>query len=104
MNDFSFVVRYDEEASVVKELDVKEALGESKEGSGSYIYDMGENVIGVPHITIPADYVDPGSTVTVRYAEILYPAPSGVSGRRTCRNHDGRKPSCGSLYRFLYRR
>ena len=73
MNDFSFVVRYDEEASVVKELDVKEALGESKEGSGSYIYDMGENVIGVPHITIPADYVDPGSTVTVRYAEILYP-------------------------------
>lgn len=73
MNDFDFVVRYDEEASIVKELDVQEALGESKEGTGSYIYDMGENVIGVPRITIPADYVDPGSTVTVRYAEVLYP-------------------------------
>lgn len=85
----AFVVRYDEEATVVKELDVKEALGESKEGSGSYIYDMDENVIGVPHITIPADYVDPGSTVTVRYAEILYPDSSRVSGGRTCWYHDG---------------
>lgn len=73
MNDFDFIVRYDEEASIVKELDVQEALGESKEGTGSYIYDMGENVIGVPRITIPADYVEPGSTVTIRYAEILYP-------------------------------
>ena len=73
MNDFDFVVRYDTEATVVKELDVQEALGESKEGTGAYIYDMGENVIGVPHITIPAEYVDPGSTVTIRYAEILYP-------------------------------
>ena len=34
---------------------------------------MGENVIGVPKITIPEEYVDPGSTVTLRYAEILYP-------------------------------
>lgn len=73
MNDFDFVVRYDEEASIVKELEVQEALGESKEGTGSYIYDMGENVIGVPQITIPAEYVEPGSTVTVRYAEVLYP-------------------------------
>lgn len=73
MNDFDFVVRYDEAASVVKELEVKEALGESKEGTGSYIYDMGENVIGVPKITIPEGYVDAGSTVTVRYAEVLYP-------------------------------
>lgn len=73
MNDFSFVVRYDTEAKIVNELEVKEALGEAKENTGSYIYDMGENVIGVPHITIPAEYVDPGSTVTIRYAEILYP-------------------------------
>lgn len=73
MNDFDFIVRYDEEARIVKELDVQKALGESREGSGSYIYDMGENVIGVPKITIPEEYVDPGSTVTIRYAEILYP-------------------------------
>lgn len=73
MNDFDFVVRYDEEATIVKELEVQEALGESKEGTGSYIYDMGENVIGVPQITIPAEYVEPGSTVTIRYAEVLYP-------------------------------
>lgn len=73
MNDFDFVVRYDEAASIVKELEAQEALGESKEGTGSYIYDMGENVIGVPRITIPAEYVDVGATVTVRYAEVLYP-------------------------------
>ena len=34
---------------------------------------MGENVIGVPQITIPDEYVDEGQEVTVRFAEILYP-------------------------------
>ena len=38
-----------------KRFGVKEALGETKEGSGSYLYDMGENVSGVPVITIPEE-------------------------------------------------
>lgn len=52
---------------------VKKALGESREGSRSYIYDMGENIAGVPSITIPKEYADEGSVITVRYAEMLYP-------------------------------
>lgn len=49
------------------------ALGETKEGSDAYLYDMGENVSGVPVITIPEEYAKPGETITVRYGEILYP-------------------------------
>jgi len=60
-------------AHVVKTRTAVSLVGESLEGSGTYIYDMGENVIGVPHIEIPADYIEEGRTVTVRYAEILYP-------------------------------
>ena len=45
--DFTFVTRYDAPGRVVGELTAKECLGEAKEGSGSYIYDMGENVMGV---------------------------------------------------------
>ncbi len=76
MNDFAFAVRYDSEATIVKELSVVEALGEvikNGEGTGAYIYDMGENVIGVPRITIPEGYVNEGDEVIIRYAEILYP-------------------------------
>ncbi|MBC5788144.1 family 78 glycoside hydrolase catalytic domain [Clostridium facile] len=72
-DDFDMVTRYDEPAGIVNEIPVQEALGESRPGSGSYIYDMGENVIGVPQITIPEGYVEEGQEVTIRYAEILYP-------------------------------
>jgi len=77
---------------VIRTNDVKEALGETKEGSGSYIYDMGENVSGVPVITIPEEYAKPGETVTVRFAEILYPeleeyTNEGVDGMLMVENY-----------------
>jgi len=76
MDTFDFKVRHDEEAGIVRELPVKEALGEvmkDGEGTGSYIYDMGENVTGVPRITIPEGYADEGDEIIFRYAEALYP-------------------------------
>ena len=81
----AFVTRYDEPVHVIRVTEAVEALGETKEGSGSYLYDMGENVSGVPVITIPAEYAKPGETITVRFAEILYPElaeyiDSGVNG------------------------
>ena len=90
-NDFDFVTRYDDQAGIVKELDAVEALGEAQPGTGSYIYDMGENVIGIPKITIPAEYVDEGDEVTIRYAEILYPdlpeyAKAGLVGSMMVEN------------------
>ena len=80
-----FVTRYDEPVHVIRVTEAAEALGETKEGSGSYLYDMGENVSGAPVITIPEEYAKPGETITVRFAEILYPEldeyiASGVNG------------------------
>ena len=79
------VTRYDEPVHVIRVNEVVSALGETKEGTGAYLYDMGENVSGVPVITIPAELAKPGETITVRFAEILYPEldeyiSSGVNG------------------------
>jgi alpha-L-rhamnosidase len=38
---------------------------------GVWVYDMGQNVVGVPRIRIAAG--KPGSRITLRFAEILYP-------------------------------
>ena len=73
LNDFAFATRYDEPGRVVGELTAVECLGEVKEGSRSYIYDMGENVMGVPSVTIPGGYVHEGERLIFRYAEVLYP-------------------------------
>jgi alpha-L-rhamnosidase len=67
------VTRTDEPVHVIRTNEVAEALGATKEGADSYIYDMGENVSGVPTITIPEEYAKPGETITLRFAEILYP-------------------------------
>lgn len=67
------ITRTDTPVHVIRTNEVKEALGETKEGSDAYIYDMGENVSGVPVITIPEEYAKPGETMTVRFAEVLYP-------------------------------
>jgi len=81
----SLVTRKDVPVHVIRVLTAAQLLGETKEGSGSYIYDMGENVSGVPLITIPEEYAKPGETITVRFAEILYPeleeyTAAGVDG------------------------
>ena len=79
------VCRYDEPVHVIRELNSAECLGEAVEGTGSYIYDMGENLVGVPEITIPEEYAKAGETLTLRYAEIRYPelpeyVEQGVNG------------------------
>lgn len=73
MNDFSFVPRFDCEGHVSGELTATACLGEAKAGTGSVIYDMGENVNGVPQITVPAGMASAGDTIILRYAEVLYP-------------------------------
>lgn len=37
---------------------------------GVFVYDFGQNIAGIPEILLPAG---PGGTVSLRYAEILYP-------------------------------
>ncbi len=67
------VTRKDDPVHVIRTLHAAQLLGEAKKGTGAWIYDMGENLVGVPEITIPAEYAKAGETLTVRYAEILYP-------------------------------
>ncbi len=38
---------------------------------GVYVYDMGQNLVGVPRITIASGR--PGATITLRFSEMLYP-------------------------------
>ena len=88
----ALVTRYDKPVHVIRTNEVVSALGETKPGSDAYLYDMGENVSGVPVITIPADYAKPGETMTVRFAEILYPeleeyTSSGVNGLLMVENY-----------------
>ena len=65
-------VRKDENVHVIRTLDAT-LLGETKEGSGSYLYDLGENVAAAVSVQIPAEYAKPGETLTIRMSEILYP-------------------------------
>ena len=86
------VTRYDEPVHVIRTTTAVAALGETKEDSGAYLYDMGENVSGVPLITIPAEYAKPGEAITVRFAEILYPGleeytSAGVDGLLMVENY-----------------
>ncbi len=70
--DQDFVVRKDEDVHVIRTLE-GECIGETKEGSGSYIYDLGENVASAIQITIPAEYAKEGEWITIRMSEMLYP-------------------------------
>ena len=77
------VTRYDAPVHVIRELTASEYLGETQ--PGSYLYDMGENLVGVPDITIPGEYAVAGEDLMLRYAEILYPelpeyVEQGVNG------------------------
>jgi len=45
-------------------------VGEFRKGTGTYIYDMGINMVGVPRITLDGKH---GQRITIRTAEILYP-------------------------------
>ena len=88
----SLVTRYDEPVHVIRTVEAQSCLGETKEDSGAWLYDMGENVSGVPVITIPAEYAKADETLTIRYAEILYPeleeyTSAGVDGLLMVENY-----------------
>lgn len=57
-----------ENARVVKTLT---AIGVNEVRPGVYVYDMGQNMVGVPQINLFSG--NPGDTITLRYAEVLYP-------------------------------
>lgn len=69
--------RLDEPVRLVRThnaLDVRRT-SENRDADGrfSYLYDMGENVLGVPRISLPKGALSAGRTLTIRMSEVLYP-------------------------------
>ncbi|MCX6302874.1 MAG: family 78 glycoside hydrolase catalytic domain [Bacteroidia bacterium] len=64
----SLIGQIGENAGIVKELT---AVKVEEVRPGVFVYDMGQNMVGVPRVTIPN--AEPGKKITFRYAEVLYP-------------------------------
>lgn len=59
---------------------VRELVAQSVEQvrPGVFVYDMGQNMVGVPHITLTG--CEPGQHIYLRFAEVKYPHLSRYSG------------------------
>lgn len=57
-----------ENAGIIKELT---AIGVEEVRPGVFIYDMGQNMVGVPQVTVNSNTA--GKIITLRYAEVKYP-------------------------------
>ena len=73
--DFDFMARYDEPVKVRETLGAVRVMPVHK--AGTYIYDMGVNMVGVPSITIPAGWLRKGDKVILSYGEQVYPGLRG---------------------------
>lgn len=97
LQGYSLVDRKDEPVRIVKTITSISVRRSSEHmdqnGRYSYLYDMGENVIGVPKITLPKGMLCEGETMIIRYGEVLYPdnqqayIDAGVTGMIMAENY-----------------
>lgn len=66
--ELKFVSQYDPAVKVVKELTAQSV---TEVRPGVFVYDMGQNMVGVPKITLRD--MKPGQQVNLRFAEVKYP-------------------------------
>ncbi len=59
-------------------VDTLMAIAVTEPRRGVYVYDMGQNIAGVPCITLSG--LEPGTEVIVRFAEVLYPEMPQYAG------------------------
>lgn len=71
VNDYS-AFRFVPANTTVNPFAILQAQSVTKVSDDVYIYDMGQNMAGVPHIIL-RDALEPGTRLTFRYAEVLYP-------------------------------
>jgi len=64
----SLIGQFGENAGIIKEL---KAISVEEVRPGVFVYDMGQNMVGVPQITINNGVA--GKRITLRYAEVKYP-------------------------------
>lgn len=67
-SDMKLTGQLDDKVSIVKSLKAK-ALSEPRKGV--YVYDMGQNTVGIPKVQIKNGKA--GQVITLRFAEVLYP-------------------------------
>jgi len=67
-DNMSLIGQFGENAAIVKEL---KAVSLEEVRPGVYVYDMGQNMVGVPQVTIQNGIA--GKKLTLRYAEVKYP-------------------------------
>lgn len=67
-NKTNFLSQVNDSVKVVKELTAKSV---KEVRPGVFIYDMGQNMVGIPKINIANG--EAGKKITIRYAEVVYP-------------------------------
>lgn len=71
VNDFSEMKLIGQYGQKVQKISELTAIAVEEVRPGVYIYDMGQNMVGVPRISLSGQ--QPGRKITLRYAEVKYP-------------------------------
>ena len=67
-NELKFMGQYDQTVKPLKELTAKSVI---EVRPGVFVYDMGQNMVGVPKISLSD--LKPGQRIILRFAEVKYP-------------------------------
>jgi alpha-L-rhamnosidase len=71
VNDFSGMKLIGQYGQTVKKIKELTAISMEEIRPGVYLYDMGQNMAGVPRITLKGE--QPGNEIKLRFAEVKYP-------------------------------
>lgn len=71
VNDFSGMKLVGQYGQTVKKIKELTAISLEEVRPGVYVYDMGQNMVGVPRITLKGE--QPGNEIKLRFAEVKYP-------------------------------
>ena len=71
VNNFSEMKLIGQFGETVKKIDELTAVSMEEVRPGVYVYDMGQNLVGVPHISLKGQQT--GNKIVLRYAEVKYP-------------------------------
>lgn len=75
-SDFRLIAQYGQTIKTRRKI---KAQGVTRIGDNTFIYDMGQNMVGVPRIKFYG--LKPGTIIRCRYAEVLYPKLPEYEGK-----------------------
>lgn len=71
VNDFSDMKLIGQQGQTVKKIDELTAIAMEEVRPGVFVYDMGQNMVGIPRIELTG--IPSGKEIKLRYAEVKYP-------------------------------